>query len=442
MVTKSQPDQIKLPPNDNDAEESVLGSIIIDDEVMRDVENIVKTEDFYFEDNRKVYAACVALKERREAINQVTLAQELKRRLSGIEDYHLAYLVSVVPTALDAEHYARIVRRLSISRQMIELGESITSKGYLDHPETNKAIEDVVNKVNEFRENNTMTDSVVNAHGAADIVFDLMEEYKQPKKAIPYGFSKIDEITSGIYPELIIIGARPSVGKTQIMLDFMENILDTGKRVLFASAEMSVPSIMERRVARELKTDIKQLRKGNLTTAMMDKMANLAGKIASQQVFYLPQGVSSHDIYAETKRLVDTAGIDIVFVDYLQLLRDCWDGNARDNQVVRVGRACKVLKSIVNDFKIPLICASQLNRSSEYRSGDNRYPVLADLRESGDIEQDADIVFLLHRDKETDNLDGTINSKLLRVTMAKNRQLGWSPAVQLVWDENNRRYGD
>ena len=440
-MTTMQKSNIKMPPNNNDAEESVIGSILIDGEAVREVENILAPSDFYFENNRYVYQAALNLRERREGINQVTIGQELDRMVK-LKDIggsaHLAYLVSVVPTSLDIEYYGLIVRRLSVSRQMIALGQSISETGYKDNPDINGTIEEVFGKVQTFRKGNVLIENVINPKGAADVVYDLITEYNNPKNSIKYGFADMDELTSGIYPELIIVGARPSVGKTQLMLDLLENIVLQGKKVLFASVEMSIKSLMERKIARELKIDIRQLRRG-ITTDAMDKIIHISGIVSEQQVYYLDEGSSSYDVYNETKRLIDAVGIDIVFVDYLQLLKDCWELNGRDNKVVAVGRACKVLKSIVKDFEIPVVCASQLNRASEYRTGDNRFPVLADLRESGDIEQDADIVFLLHRDKETDGIDN-INPKILRVQMAKNRQLGWAKSIQLMWHEESRRY--
>ena len=437
--------EIKLPPNDSDAEESVIGSLLIDGDAISEIQDIVSVDDFYFDRNRLMYQAAVALKERRESINQITMARELDRmgKLAEVGGAaRMSYLISVCPTSLDIEHYAKIVRRLSISRSMISLGDKIMAAGYRDHPDTNKAIDDIYTMITNFRKSHLVSDGIVTPHTAADMVYDLMEEYQEKKNPIRYGFRDLDKITGGIFSELIVIGARPSVGKTQIMLDIMENIAVQGRTILFCSAEMVVKSLFERKVARELKTDILRLREG-LSDDMRTRIAEIAGEVSEQQVYYMPPGVSSSDIFNEARKLKDSIGLNIVFVDYLQILKDCWDGGARENQVVRVGRACKTLKSIVNELGIPVIVASQLNRASEYRSGENRFPVLADLRESGDIEQDADVVFLLHRDKETDdNFKEDCNSKVLRVQMAKNRQLGWAKAQELLWLDEQRRYAD
>lgn len=434
--------ELKLLPNDKDAEQSVLGSLLIDGDAIHEVENLLKPKDFYYPVNEHIFQACINLRERRESINQVTLAHELNR-LGKLKDIggtaFLSYLISICGTSLDIEHYARIVRRLSISRKMIELGEKISGQGYKDIPDTNSAIDDIYNQIVEFKKTNLVTDEIISPKQASDITMDLYTEYQSERKSINYGFVDLDNETSGIFPELIIVGARPSVGKTQLMLDLVENIAQQKRTVLFCSIEMGIKSIMERKIARELGIDIREIRKG-MTLEKEKAIVDVSGLVSEQSVYYLPQGMSSNDIYAEAKKLLDTVGLDIVFVDYLQILRDCWDSN-RDNQVVRVGRACKILKSIVNDLGIPVVAASQLNRASEYRTGENRFPKLADLRESGDIEQDADVVFLLHRDKETDeNFGDKYNSNILRVQMAKNRQLGWSRAIELLWDEKSRRY--
>jgi len=437
---------ITLPPSDGKAEGDVIGSLLLDGNSIGLVEHMIKPSDFYLETNQVIYNACLVLRDRRESINETTLAQELSRTsklefIGGVSQ--LSYLISICPTSLDIEYYADIVRRLSIGRKLIMFGENVVKRGYNIDPDTNKSIDDIYSDIVNFRRDNTTTDNIIKPKGAADIVYNLIEEYQKPPSAIKYGFRDIDNITSGIYPEMIVLGGRPSVGKTQFMLDILENISNQDKKSLFCSVEMGVKSILERKVARKLKTGIKELRKHGLDSDKMKSLSDLAAEISEEDVHYLSQGISSEDIYTEAKRMQDSIGLDIIFVDYLQLLKDCW-GNGRDNQTVRVGRACKVIKSIVNDMNIPVIMASQLSRASEYRSGENRFPILADLRESGDIEQDADVVFLLHRDKETDDGYSSkgMDSNILRVTMAKNRQLGWSKAISLLWKSDLHRYVD
>jgi len=433
--------EVRLPPNDNDAEEAILGSLLIDGETIRLIENKIKADDFYYEINQYVYQACVNLRERRESIDQVTLAQELTRQgkleaCGGAA--RMSYLISVCPTSLDIEHYADIVRRLSVSRQMIVLGDRVASVGYEAKPDISEAIGHIATLFEKLRKSVTIYDELVSPKDAANVIFDMIGEYNQPRKGLNWGYRDIDELTSGMFPELVIIGARPSIGKTQLMIDITENLVWQGKRVLFCSAEMMIKSLLERKIAREIKVDIRWLRKCGLEVDIIDKITRLAGEVSEQQVYYLPQGTSSQDIYNEALKLKSNIGLDVVFVDYLQILKDCWQ-SGRESKNVLVGRASKILKSLVNDLDVPVICASQLNRDLERRPEDQRKPTLADLRESGDIEQDADVVFLLWRD--LDNIeDGVRNT--LEVKMAKNRQLGDSPAVKLIWLPDEHKYVD
>jgi len=433
--------EIKLPPNDNDAEESVIGSLLLNGDAINLVENIVKPNDFYFETNQCLFQACVNLRTRRESISHITLGQELAR-LGKLElcggTARLNYFVSVCPTWMDIEHYANIVYRLSVSRQLIGLGDKVARIGYQTEPDVNKTINNLSDTFTEFRKSIITFSELVSPKDAGNVIFDMQFEMQNQKQVMNWGFKDLDKLTSGVYPELVIVGARPSVGKTQLMLDILENVAWQGKKALFCSAEMSIKSLMERKIARELKTDIRRLRTGDIPPEISAKLNEIAGEVSEQQVWYLPQGIASQDIYNEALKLKDNIGLDIVFVDYLQILKDCWQ-YGKESKTVLVGRASKVLKSLVNDLQIPVICASQLNRDIERRTEESRKPVLADLRESGDIEQDADVVFLLWRDM--DNIEVSVRN-VLEIKMAKNRQLGDAPAIPLVWLPEEHHYVD
>ncbi len=419
-----------LTPHNNDAEEGVLGSLLIDGDTIRLI--TLDAGDFYYEQNQIIYSACLELVGRGTSINQITLGQELARvkKLESIGGVaQLSYLISICPTSLDIEHYAEIVKRLSACRQMVSLGERISAIGNETPPVVNDMIDRGVGLFDKFRRNNTSFSELVTPREAGQELVDLIGKYNEPGHAMKWGFSDLDSITTGIYPELTIIGARPSVGKTQIMKDVAENVAAQGKTVLFASAEMSISALMERKVAREIGISVRAIRWQGIPEEQMEKVVELSGQVSESSIYYLPHGVSSRDIYNQAKRMKETIGLDILFVDYLQFLTDCWSG--KENQNVRVGEACKRLKSIVNDLEIPVIVASQLSRSVEMRSEDSR-PRLSDLRDSGNIEQDADVVLLLWRDIEDD--------RVLEIKMAKNRQLGGAPAIKIIWLPEKQRY--
>jgi replicative DNA helicase len=431
----------RLPPNDNEAEESVIGSLLINGDAIALVENKIKPVDFYFDINQWIFQACMNLRSRRENISEITLGQELSR-IGKLEACggrgKLIYYVSVPPTSNDIEYYADIVYRLSVSRQMIALGDKVSRIGYSSEPDVPQTVSKLSDTFNDFKKSIITYSELVSPKDVSNLIFDMGDENKRPHKIASWGFRDLDEITGGIFPELVIVGARPSVGKTQIMLDILQNVAAQGKKALFCSAEMSIRALMERKIARELKTDIKLLRHDTLSDETIDALTELAGRVSEEQVWYLPQGSSSQDIYNEAVKLKDNIGLDIVFVDYLQILKDCWQ-SGKENKTTLVGRASKTLKSLVNDLNIPVICASQLNRDIERRTSDNSKPMLADLRESGDIEQDADVVFLLWRDMN--NINTNVRN-ILELKMAKNRQLGDAPAQQLVWLSEEHRYAD
>jgi len=425
----------RLPPNDNDAEEAVIGSLLIDGDTVRLIAESLKPDDFFYERNNWLYGACLSIHERREAINQITVSQELSRqgKLEGCGGAaYLSHLISICPTSLDIEHYAAIVRRLSACRQMIALSDRLASLGYEASPDVNEMIERGFDLFDKYRKGNISFEELITPYQAANEVIDLIDKYNEPGHAMSWGFKDLDNITAGIYPEFVIFGARTSVGKTQLLKDIAENVATQGKTVLFASAEMSISALMERKVARELGISVKEIRRHGIPEEHMDRVVELSGQVSESQIYYLPRGVSSRDIYNQAKRMKETIGLDILFIDYLQFLRDCWEGG--ETMRVRVGKVCKVLFSIKKELEIPVIVASQLSRSLESRAEDNKKPNLTDLRETGDIEQDADVVFLLWRDPENDHI--------LEVKMAKNRQLGDAPAIKLIWLPEKYRYGD
>jgi len=419
---------MKLPPHDIDAEEAVIGSLLIDGDAIDLIK--LKSEDFYHEPNRHMFKACLDLRKRRESINQITLAQELARVKVDVGAAHLSHLISICPTSMDIEYYAQIVKRLAVSRQTISLASMIEAIGYKSEPDIKTGVNQVIELVQKFSLSNSDMQSILTPTGAGDTLLEMMQDYSDPKHTMSWGFVDMDRITSGIYPELIIIGARPGVGKTQLMLDIVENL--NNKKILFATAEMSTRALLERKIARKLGVGIREIRKNGVTEDQMTKIVDLAGEVAENSTFYLTQGSSSQDIYNEAKRMKDTVGLDIVFVDYLQILSDCWKTD-RENQNVRVGKACKTLKMLVNDLNIPVVLASQLNRGLEYRG--DKHPSLSDLRDSGNIEQDADVIFLLYREEEE-------RPDVMEISMRKNRQLGSAPYIELQWLKDRYCYGN
>ena len=434
-----------LPPHDISAEECVIGSLLISGDQMVNVGRLMPS-DFYHEPLGILFTACKSLWNRKSSINQITVAQELDRqgKLETCEGVaYLSHLISIVPSPLDIGDYAQIVERLSVSRKAIMLGSKITDIGFSAFPSQQTIVEMIVTLVSEFRKNNGRFAGLITPRDASDMMFDLITKYRNKTEGISWGFEDLDRITSGIHPaELIVNGARPGVGKTQFMIDVADNVERQGKHILFVSAEMSMEYLLERKVSRLLQKGIREIRHGEITEMDERIIFEAASAMSQSNIYTLAANVSSNEIYAEASRLADQVGLDIILVDYLQKLADCYGD--KENQNIRVGRACKVLKDIAIDLNIPVIVASQLSRAIEHRPEDEKIPNLADLRDSGSIEQDADVVFLLHRYMGSAPVydGGNRDPRVLRIKMAKNRQLGAAQAQKLLWDNDEHRYVD
>jgi replicative DNA helicase len=397
--------------------------------------------DFYHEPHMIIFTAMQTLYSRHDAINTITVATELDRigklEFCGGVAY-LSHVITEVPTPLDCDSYAAIVVRYSISRKAIILGQKIENVGFESLPDQQQTVEKVTGLVTDFRKNIGKFGSVITPRETADMTLYLLTNKKNKTPGILWAWPNIQKMTCGIQPaELIIIGARPSVGKSQIMLEAAEDVDRQGKNVLFVSAEMSIEHLIERKVSRVLRKGIRELRRGHITESDEDIITNKAGELSESHIYWMTTGTSSTAIYSEALRLHEQIGLDIVFVDYLQKLSDCYD--LKENQNIRVGRACKTLKDLAFDLNIPVITASQLSRGIEHR--EDPVPTLSDLRDSGSIEQDADVVFLLHRDIDGQAQDGGEHDpSVLFIKMAKNRQLGTAPHQELHWNEEQHRY--
>lgn len=432
-------------PHNIDSEEALIGALMLDGQtVMRNVVNLVKPDYFYSERNKQVFQACFNLYERREPIQQISVGEELAR-LKTLEKVggtaYLNHCLGVCPTSLDAVFYAKTVNRAFISRSLISIGEKLAEVGYKSLPSEDEIIT-ASNKVyEEFKKTIISNDSrVTTPLQAGNDIIGMIEKYGEPGNVIKWGYFVLDNITAGIYPEYIIFGARPSVGKSQLLLDIADNVSAQGKSILFISAEMSNNQIYERGLSREAGISILDIRKFGISAEKQTKIIEYAGKVSEGKVNLLVGKVSMRDIEKE----LDIVKPDILFVDYIGALTDAYVEN-KDSQSTRISRISNKFQSLNHDYKIPILVASQLNREYEHRKDSNingqfkpRKPQLSDLRDSGSLEQDADVVFLLHRDEEE---NGEL-SCFLKVRMAKNRQLGAAKPLTLQFNYNLHKYVD
>jgi replicative DNA helicase len=393
----------KLPPYDIDAEESVNGSLLIDGKAIYDIAIILKAEDFYSEQNRWIYQACLSLYQRDEAINQITVAQELDRQKKlekcGGAAY-LSHLISVVPTSLDIEHYARIVYRLSIMRQLISAADKISSIGYQSDPDVSQSLNKAEDILFNLRHERGTLD-FVHIKQVLDHYFEAPptseDEDYQPIPHILSGFTGLDDFLGGFQrSDLIILAGRPSMGKTSLALNIARNAaVDQGACVALFSLEMFRESLVQRLLSSESSVNSRRIRLGLNTEKEEGLIMEATGKLSEAPIYIddSPQ-LRVVEMRSKARRLYYERGIDLIIVDYLQLMQG--DGR-NENRVQEISYVSRSLKALARELKVPVIAISQLSRAVEWRA--SHIPQLSDLRESGSIEQDADLVVFIYRDE-------------------------------------------
>ena len=393
--------QEKLPPHDVDAEEAVLGSLIIDSEAIFKVTTLLRAEEFFQESNRWIYEASLSLYERSEAVNQITLAQELARRgrLDGIGGAaHLSHLVSVVPTSVYVEHYAQIVHRLAVMRQLIGAAGQIAAIGYEAGPDTEDALNRAENALFRIRYGRSRQDFVhireVLGHYFEEGAPSLTEEGGHPQ--VFTGFQVLDELLGGMHrSDMIVLAARPSMGKTSLALSIARNAAVDGATVAIFSLEMARDALVERLLASEAGVDTKRVRLGLYTRQEEERIFDASGKLAEVPI-YIDDSPTLRvmEMRSRARRLYNERGIDLIIVDYMQLMQ--MDGRS-ENRVQEMSEISRSLKALARELDVPVIAVSQLSREAERRV--SHVPQLSDLRDSGSIEQDADIVLFIYRDE-------------------------------------------
>ena len=401
MVADSRPIE-KPVPSDVDAEEAVLGSLLIDPDAIVGVATVLEPADFYREKNGWIYAACLALHERNEAINQITVAHELARQgkleaVGGIA--YLSHLVAMVPTSVHALDYAEIVQRTAVMRRLISAGAQIAAIGYECPPDVDAALaraEEILFRLRHRR-------------GPSDFVHirEVLDKYFEesgfvPKAAegeIPHiatGFIEMDRLLGGFQrSDLIILAARPSLGKSSLALCIARNAaVKQGATVGIFSLEMSKEQVVQRLLSAEAGVDSHRLRLDQLNAIERQRVVHATGVLAEAPIYINDAPLLRiSEIMSKARRLRQERGLDLVVIDYLQLIQG---STARENRVQEISEISRALKGMARELNVPVLALSQLSRAVETRTP--HVPLLSDLRESGSIEQDADVVMFIYRD--------------------------------------------
>ena len=391
----------RLPPHDEMAEESVLGSLLIDSEAILQIP-FLKLEDFYRERNRWAYEACQALFNRSEAINQVTVAHELgsKDRLEDMGGAaFLSHLVAGVPTSVHVEHYAHIVNRTAIMRNLIEAATDIATLGYQEDADTDGTLskaEDLLFSVRAGRE----TRGFVSIRQVLDKYMEDTATIAGPLESgtapIQTGYVDLDRLLGGFQrSDLIILAARPSYGKSTLALNMARNAAGNGAVVGIFSLEMSREQLVLRMLASEAGVNSHNLRLGLHSSSDEQKVNDAIGALSDLTMYIDDSPLQTvAEIRSKSRRLhMEQGGVDLLIVDYLQLMQGV---GRQSNRVQELSDITRSLKGLARDLNVPLIAISQLSRAPEQRA--THRPQLSDLRDSGSIEQDADVVAFIYRD--------------------------------------------
>ena len=414
----------KLPPQHLEAEQSVLGGILIENEAINRVTEILDADDFYRDAHRKIFNALINLSERDEPADLITLTNELRKadQLDSIGGAsYLTSLIDSVPTAANIEYYAKIVKEKAILRKLIQTSTEIITQSYEDRGDVEVFLDEAERAIFEISEKRVRP----SFYSIRDIVkesFKTIERLFQKKElvtGVPSGFKELDRMTAGFQPsDLIIIAGRPSMGKTAFCLNVAQYAAIENKiPVAVFSLEMSKEQLVIRMLCSEAHVEGTRLRTGYLNESDWPKLTIAAGNLSEAPIYIDDTAaLSVLELRAKARRLKSDHGLGMVIIDYLQLMK----GRARvENRQQEISEISRSLKALSKELSIPVIAVSQLSRKTEERTG-NR-PQLSDLRESGAIEQDADLIIFIYRDEIYNRAEDNPNRGKAEVIIGKQR---------------------
>ncbi|MBS4750231.1 replicative DNA helicase [Carnobacteriaceae bacterium zg-ZUI78] len=435
-------------PQNIEAEQAVLGSIFFDETAIINVVSILDYTDFYSIKNRLIFSVMQKLNNEDKNIDFVTVQNELEKQnylenIGGIE--YLIQLTQTVPTAANVEYYANIVLEKSVLRKLIHTATDIIKMSYDDKDSLETVIDQSERMILNISENNQNRNGFIKI---SDILGDTVNQLEVLAKqkgfvtGISTGYIDLDKMTTGLHPEeLVILAARPAVGKTAFVLNIAQNVATKSNgTVAIFSLEMGAESLVNRMLCAEGNIDAGHMRTGNLTDEEWDNLFIAMGSLSRANIYIDDTpGIKVSEIRAKCRRLVqEKKELDLIVIDYLQLI----EGTGRENRQQEVSEISRQLKKIAKELKVPVIALSQLSRGVEQRQ--DKRPVLSDIRESGSIEQDADIVAFLYRDdyyqRDTDhNEEETIENNIVEVIIEKNRS-GARGTVKLLFKKEFNKF--
>ena len=393
----------RTPPSDVEAERAVLSAILLDNNSLFSVYEKLRPADFYDPRHQVLYTAMVDLRDQNQPVDLHVLSDHLKaedrlERVGGIAA--LVELANYAATAANIDHYARIVRDKSIKRSLIQVVSDIARIGYEDGESSDQLLDTAESKIfslSQDRANATLRSLDKEMHDAVDFIDVLMNRGGE-MTGLPTGFTEFDKMTGGLQPgDLVIVAARPSMGKTALALNMARNAaVDHGRKVAVFSLEMTARALVLRMLTSESKVDFSVFRSGLISVEAHAKLMSAAGRLAEASVWIDDSSSPSIlELRAKARRMHAQGGLDMIIVDYLQLVRGEKRRDSREQEISEISRG---LKGLAKELNIPVVALSQLNRGPESRGAEDKRPMLSDLRESGAIEQDADVIGFIYRD--------------------------------------------
>jgi replicative DNA helicase len=414
---------LRSAPWSPEAEQAVLGAMLLDQDAALRAAELLDHSQFYQDAHRRLFRAAVALTEQRVVIDHITLRNELSRRdeldLVGGADY-IAELVDSVATAANLEHHARIIREKAILRRLIEASTAIIQEAYDGHQSANELLDHAEGRIFRISQERRQEGFV----RIKEMLWPTMERIETLQKSgksvtgVPSGFEDLDALTSGFQrSELIILAARPSMGKTAFVLNVAANAAHEGHGIAIFSLEMSKDAIVQRLLCAEARVDSQRVRRGMLRDTDFTALARAAGWLQQCPIWIDDSpALTLLEMRSKARRLRADNEVGLIVVDYLQLMRS---PEYSENRVQEISDISRSLKGLARELEIPVIALSQLSRASEQRGGE-RKPILSDLRDSGAIEQDADVVVFIHRPEYYDREDETKRG-IAEIMLAKHR---------------------
>lgn len=436
-----------MPPHNNEAEQSVLGSVLLRPEALITAMEYLRTSDFYRRAHQLIFQAMIDLNEKNEEIDVVTVANllETSKQLEDVGGVpYLAELANVVPTAANVEYYAKIVEDRSLLRRLIQASTDIISETYEESDDVATLLDAAEQKILEVSERKNRSGFVK----ISDVLRNSMEEiddlYKNAEDitGLSSGYRALDLMTAGLHEdELIILAARPGVGKTAFALNVAQNIgTSTDENIAIFSLEMGATQLVNRMLCAEGTINANNLRTGQLTEEEFEKLFVAMGSLSKANIYIDDSpGIRVSEIRSKARRLMqEQGGIGLIIIDYLQLI----EGSGRESRQQEVSEISRQLKKLAMELNVPVIALSQLSRSVEQRQ--DKRPILSDLRESGSLEQDADIVAFLYRedyyrDEDGEEAEEEEEDNVVEVLIEKNRS-GARGSVKLLFIKEYNKF--